>query len=303
MKWHNLMRHSMLPWPDPVGTGNYSLRHPDRHEQRDDRHLLVWGDLPHWMVVDDEFYRLLHRFDGGLPLRDVVQGIPSASGGRADAMRALKRLKSIGILTRDTAGRRRERKPPSPRIENISINVTACCNLRCRFCYNLDRLAMSDEGELTADEMGAFLSATRRNLGRRPTLSLLGGEPLRRDDVVLAVAARARHLGFASSISTNGTLVTDAFARSAKRIGLQVQVSVDGATAETNDATRGAGTFEKAISGIRRLVSAGTHTVLCFVCHTGNIHELRNYFDLAREIGVPEVRFIPLKPTFRGSAR
>lgn len=49
----------------------------------------------------------------------------------------------------------------------------------------------------------------------------------------------AQRQGFETLVSTNGTLVTDDFARQARDAGLQVQVSLDGHTAALNDAVRG----------------------------------------------------------------
>ena len=37
---------------------------PDLDDVRNDAHLLVWGDLAQWMVVDEDFLAFLRLFDG-----------------------------------------------------------------------------------------------------------------------------------------------------------------------------------------------------------------------------------------------
>jgi len=78
-------------------------------------------------------------------------------------------------------------------------------------------------------------------------------------------------------------------------VKLQVQVSIDGACAQTNDAIRGAGTFEQALATARDLIAAGVHTTLCMVACRENLEEIGDYLRLAKTLGASEARIIPLK--------
>ena len=58
--------------------------------------------------------------------------------------------------------------------------------------------------------------------------------------------------------STNGSRITpEVAARLAASDYVDVQISLDGATAEVNDAVRGAGSFATATAAMERLAAAG----------------------------------------------
>mgnify|MGYP001327265438 CR=1 FL=1 len=50
----------------------YKLRLPDYRENRDDMWLLVWKDIPHWIVIDSELYNLLNELGGKRSLDKII---------------------------------------------------------------------------------------------------------------------------------------------------------------------------------------------------------------------------------------
>jgi radical SAM protein with 4Fe4S-binding SPASM domain len=270
-----------------------AFRRPDHEEQREGNHLLIWRDIPFWMIVDHELRTLLTTMDGQYDI-DARLATLSRSQKKA-ALRALGQLHAAGVFldeqgTAPTAGVR-----PEPGIANVSINVTAKCNLRCRFCYNLDALESDPRGELSADGITGFLDSIKSSLAKGCSLTLLGGEPLLVPAKTLKLAQYGRKNGFQTMVSTNGHCVTDEFAAGARRSRLQVQVSLDGPDAEAHDRVRGRGSFVRTLGGIRKLVDQRVFTILSLVCHKDNLHCLEPFYSLARDLGVSEARFIPLK--------
>jgi len=80
-----------------------------------------------------------------------------------------------------------------------------------------------------------------------------------------------------------------------------VAVSLDGATPETNNGIRKGGDFNREVASIRRLVSekAGRgadypYVNLVFTAMARNIHELPMLVELARGLGLPEVKVVYL---------
>jgi MoaA/NifB/PqqE/SkfB family radical SAM enzyme len=64
----------------------------------------------------------------------------------------------------------------------------------------------------------------------------------------------AHHHGITTCVSTNGTLLDDALVAPLLEMApVYLQVSLDGACAETNDAIRGRGTFDRIVAGIELL--------------------------------------------------
>jgi len=127
------------------------------------------------------------------------------------------------------------------------------CNFRCAFChYWLDPLG--DQPELSAEEfrLGA------RKLARLGALliSLAGGEPLIRPDIVDIVDAVAQwHFPF---ITTNGWFSTPELASELFAAGLWgASISIDYADAERHDRRRGMpGAFQRALAAIEHFSAA-----------------------------------------------
>jgi len=101
---------------------------------------------------------------------------------------------------------------------------------------------------------------------------------------------------------TNGTLIDERWAGILADRGASVQVSIDGSCPAVHDAIRGRGSFEKAVRGIQLLQAAGlseriniASTVMRY-----NLNDLPAIMRLAEDLGVPLVRFLPLRK--RGAA-
>jgi MoaA/NifB/PqqE/SkfB family radical SAM enzyme len=127
------------------------------------------------------------------------------------------------------------------------------CNFRCRFCrYWLD--PMGDQPELSV----ADFRAGSRKLAELGTLliSLAGGEPLMRPDIVeLARAVGTWHFPF---ITTNGWFATRALADELFDAGLWgVSISIDYPDAQRHDRARGMpGAFDRAMQALEHFTAA-----------------------------------------------
>lgn len=165
----------------------------------------------------------------------------------------------------------------------IAWQVTYRCNLRCTFCNYWQQPSRPAE-ELTLEQ---FRDGSRRlaDLGA-VLVSLAGGEPLVRDDIVDVVEAVGRyHFPF---ITTNGWNVTEPLARELFRAGCWgVSVSLDYADAARHDEQRGrAGAFDRAVAALEILSKARRHAwqrvnVMC-VLLDDNLGEIEALLKLAR---------------------
>lgn len=264
-----------------------NVRSPDYTEHRGESVLLVWGDLPYWTIVDRPAARFIEAIATGHSPADALDACGGGRDMERDAAHIIVSLKRAGVIGNRRIGLPRER------IESISVNVTNRCNLKCAFCYNAGRDIPKDE--LNAEQMIAAFESVRRFTVKGAMLALFGGEPLLEKEKTLALASWAKRRRMNVIVSSNGLLVDADFARRAAEIGFDCQVSIDGATAASHDAIRGAGTFERALAGVRQFVDAGAHTMISMVFHDGNIDEIPDYLRMASRLGVDEARFIPLK--------
>ena len=133
-------------------------------------------------------------------------------------------MKLLGKIGREFSGynilesakRLRDRKPLQ-----CSLYVTDQCNLDCAYCTEYD----NSRPHPSIDDLKKWVRKIRE-LGTM-RIALVGGEPLVHPDIVELVRY-CRELGFATSLTTNGFLLTRKLIRQLEDAGLQVmQISVD----------------------------------------------------------------------------
>jgi mycofactocin biosynthetic radical S-adenosylmethionine protein MftC len=128
-----------------------------------------------------------------------------------------------------------------------------------------------------------------------------GGEPTVRPDFwELVEYATAHHVGV--KFSTNGVKIDAAAARMlAASDYVDVQISLDGATAEVNDAVRGPGSYATAIKAMENLRDAGFRGFkLSVVMTRQNIAQLDAFKAIADRYGA-QLRITRLRPSGRGA--
>jgi mycofactocin radical SAM maturase len=179
---------------------------------------------------------------------------------------------------------------------NLTWEVSLACNLRCRTC--LSSSGRPAEGELTTAE--ALDVVEQLHAAGVFQVNFGGGEPfLRPDFESILDACHAR--GIVTCISTNGTLLDAARVERLSRSGLvAIQVSVDGATARTNDAIRGDGTFARATEALWLLGQSPIPTSLNAVLTAQNAAEIPALAALAAGLGVA-LRVSRFRPSGRGA--
>jgi len=178
----------------------------------------------------------------------------------------------------------------------LTWELTYACNLACVHC--LSSSGRRDPRELTTAECQAVIDTLQRmqvfyvNIG--------GGEPTVRPDFwELVDYATAHQVGV--KFSTNGIKLDGAAARKlAASDYIDVQVSLDGATAEVNDAVRGLGSYETAIRAMANLAQAGFRGFKVSVVVTRhNVSQLDAFKQLADDNGAQ--RLTRLRPSGRGA--
>jgi mycofactocin radical SAM maturase len=183
----------------------------------------------------------------------------------------------------------------------LTWEITYACNLQCVHC--LSSSGQRDPRELTTAEAKRVLDELHDlqvfyiNIG--------GGEPMvRRDFFELVDYSISRDIGV--KFSTNGAFID---AEKAKRFAamdyLDIQISLDGIDAVTNDSVRGAGSYDMARQAMEHLAAAG------FVENNGpfkisvvvtrhNVDQLDGFKALADNYGA-QLRVTRLRPSGRGA--
>ena len=277
----------------------YICRQWNYTDKKNERTLLLWSDIPTWMVVDDELLSLLKMLNGRNTVGIIISRLSKTLSQPLDKTKEQFNQILSFLIAMNVAYEKGNYKPvPKIReckISDVVVHPTNRCNLNCIMCSNkYNQIPKKDE--LGTDKIKRFLDDILEFAVDGVTLSIIGGEPLLKADVVIELARYAKKIGFAKvGISTNGTLMTKEFAKEAKKLGMEVQVSIDGTNEEENDYMRGKGTFKKIVRAIKILKDEDVFVVTNFLCHTGNYSSLEKYFKLALKLKVDSARFGPIK--------
>lgn len=173
----------------------------------------------------------------------------------------------------------------------VHLEVVAACNLTCTHCFA--GILPRREKPLTLPEMETLFASMAKMGSFR--LGLTGGEPLLRKDIFDIIDLACDH-GLHACITTNGLLLTEEIAREfAKRKLVWLNVSLEGATAQTNDLVRGKGTFDRVLEQLKMLSKHARFT-LAFTIMKTNADEVKACAELAHRVGASTAVFRPLYP-------
>jgi mycofactocin biosynthetic radical S-adenosylmethionine protein MftC len=179
----------------------------------------------------------------------------------------------------------------------LTWELTYACNLACAHC--LSSSGRRDPRELSTAECEAVIDTLQRmqvfyvNIG--------GGEPTVRPDFWQLVDYAVDHQ-VGVKFSTNGVRIDETAARRlAASDYVDVQISLDGATEEVNDAVRGPGSYAMARRAMSHLAAAGYEGFkLSVVMTRHNVPQLDAFKRLADSHGA-QLRLTRLRPSGRGA--
>lgn len=174
------------------------------------------------------------------------------------------------------------------------------CNLSCSHCF----ISCSPENDkfkmMTLDQIKPYLEEAK-SAGVKE-FYFTGGEPFLNEEIFEILSASMK-IG-PTSVLTNGTVISPRRAARLAEIfdssiySLEIRVSLDGFEAESNDRLRGKGSFDRAMKGIRNLVTAGLLPIVTAVqTWPDNEHRmiLKKFTDILRKNGniKPRLKIMP----------
>ncbi|MDQ2709047.1 MAG: mycofactocin radical SAM maturase [Actinomycetota bacterium] len=179
----------------------------------------------------------------------------------------------------------------------LTWELTYACNLACVHC--LSSSGRRDPRELSPAECRAVVDELQKmqvfyvNIG--------GGEPTVRPDF-WEILDYSIDSGVGVKFSTNGIKLD---ARRAEQLAradyVDVQISLDGATAAVNDHVRGPGSYDTAIRALENLAAAGfVRPKISVVMTTQNVDQLDEFKAIADKFGA-QLRITRLRPSGRGA--
>jgi radical SAM protein with 4Fe4S-binding SPASM domain len=179
---------------------------------------------------------------------------------------------------------------PLPR--HLTIELTSCCNLRCRMCPKTNGSVNTPENKIMTWEIFERLIPLLPHI---ESLDLTGvwGEAFLHPKLYVDMLKIIKANGSDVYTISNGTLLTDDLARQLVEHDLnKLTISLDAATAETYAFVRPPGRFEDVLNGLaslnawkKKLGRSQPRLELAFVGMKSNIGEFPRAVQLAVQLG------------------
>jgi pyrroloquinoline quinone biosynthesis protein E len=183
-----------------------------------------------------------------------------------------------------------------PKRYALAVELTSHCNQKCSYCYNAWR---EDNGRgvgaLPSDDLVELLDRALTEV-EFDHVTLTGGEPFTRPDLVRVLEVCKRH-GVGIQMISNGGVVDARMA--GKLVGFPircVQVTLDGPTAELHDEHVGGDHFHATLAGIAALQAVGVLVVGCIVVTRKNAALVGEILDVFRGLGVTTIALSRFSP-------
>jgi MoaA/NifB/PqqE/SkfB family radical SAM enzyme len=177
----------------------------------------------------------------------------------------------------------------------IGLELTRHCNLRCAHCFRAD---LDKVSEIPFETVAKILTEAERY--HRPHIAMTGGEPTlhtRFREILDLIVGR----GYSFHFVTNGwhyqRTFRDLYSLFGNPLWKGVSFSLDGATPETHDAVRGAGSFHRALAALAIALSHRLEVVVQMVVHRGNRHEIESMAVLCSKMGATRLHIAHMQPT------
>ncbi len=184
----------------------------------------------------------------------------------------------------------------------VSISTTNCCPYACAFCST--NAKHNTDNDLDEELLKKTITEIE-GLGA-PTIILHGGEPFYRYDRFLRLV---RHVDKDTCLwmFTTGYGATEERTRGLKEAGLfGAWISLDHYIPEKHNRLRGnPDAFENACKAVENFKKAGVYTCLSLVPPDDflEVENFKRYYDLAKDMGVAEIRVMERKPSGRDACK
>jgi MoaA/NifB/PqqE/SkfB family radical SAM enzyme len=181
----------------------------------------------------------------------------------------------------------------APKPLYVGLSVGTVCNLRCRHC-DLWKISKKAKDYLTFNQIRGILKEIREWLGPF-RLVFTGAEPLVRKDILKIISFCSQN-DIHTVLNSNAWLIDKKMVQDLIKSGLSViNISLDGAKAETHDSLRGRkGVYNRAVGALMLLTSAGKRNLsvnITTVIMRPNLDEIEDLVKLAKEKNVDGIQF------------
>lgn len=180
----------------------------------------------------------------------------------------------------------------------VMCTVTNNCNQSCRHCVT--NAKCNSNLELQFDVVEKLINSLEE-LGQDYLLTLVGGEVSVWPDFVKLLRSNAFKNVRHKMLYTNATNLDTRSINLIKQAGFyEVRVSIDSERKNEHDDLRGAGTFNRTVQNVKRMVKRDIPITSATVIKNNNIVRIDKIVTFMQSLGIKIMHFIPLFLTGRG---
>lgn len=255
--------------------------------------FFIDGEEPNWLATGRRGARLLDWLRDPLTVGDLSRRY--GEWLQLDAARSWLHVHTFvrQCLRRGMVSFTPFQRPPyagrsahlrADKLSEVWIHTNNSCNLACTHCL-VSSSPAADPGLPTSRLLHIIDQACECGVER---FYFTGGEPFARSDIFELIEAVTEKKQAELIILTNGLLFQK---KRLDRLGrfsrdrLRLQISLDGAAAETNDRYRGRGTFDRIGEGTRAVAGLGFPVSLTTVVTRENLEELPRITGIVKAWG------------------
>lgn len=262
-------------------------------EQRQRNWVVIDAEKPAWAIVNQMGHEIIKLCTGAATVSSIARAVARKYGCKIadvymDTHEFLAEMEKAGVVFYQA------QEPKEPHYDEfhlraLFIEVTSQCNFRCSTCYVARQATTPDI--LDIKNIRSFVKSFLAAGGKE--IVLTGGEPLLHPDFKELIGFTLDQDVRKIKVLTNGSLLNRDVVRLLTDDRLYIQVSLDGATAATNDLIRGQGRYELAITGIKNLADAGLgqRTIITMTPTKSNYSEAPQLIELAEKLGIKHIHF------------
>lgn len=173
------------------------------------------------------------------------------------------------------------------------------CNLRCVHCYQ-NNYNFKDLEKDKIFKIANVMDSTLAKWNKSGRVSLTGGEPFLKKDLLIDLLYffdNSDNFNWIGILS-NGTLINQDIIDELKKFNKlkEIQISIDGPTAEVHNQIRGEGSFEKSLKAIKNLKDNGFYVSIMFTLHKLNKQYVTDILELAKELDIDAITIERITP-------
>jgi len=170
------------------------------------------------------------------------------------------------------------------------FEITQRCNHDCIFCYNIWKCKKYPKGEINLEEWKNLIRKLKDET-KVKLISLSGGEPLLRNDVVELVNFMTSEKIF-SNLITNGSLITEKIAKDCVDAGISIiEIALLSSKEKVYKKMTRSNDFKKTLEGIANVKQFDGKLVTVIVATKYNIKDVSETVEMAIALGSDAVMF------------